>query len=53
MFHAGDQSWVVHRYYPKSNKKLDKLGKAVVKTTILAIADYERRVKDGTYYERD
>jgi len=53
MFHASGPIWVIHGHYLKSKKKLDKLGKAVVKTTILAIAGYERRVKDGTYYERD
>ena len=53
MFHAVGEIWVVHRYYPKGKSKLDKLGKAIVKTTVLAIADYEQRVKDGRYYERD
>lgn len=53
MFHAGSEIWIVHRHYPKGKKKLDKIGKATVKTTVLAIHDYQRRVKDGTYYERE
>ncbi len=53
MFHAGGEIWVVHRHYPKGKAKLDKVGKAIVKTTVVAMADYEQRVKDGKYYERD
>jgi hypothetical protein len=53
MFHSGGEIWVVHRHYPKGKAKLDKIGKAVIKTTVRAIADYEQRVKDGDYYERD
>jgi hypothetical protein len=52
MFHAGGDIWVVHRHYLKRKTKLDKIGRTVVKTTVLAIDDYERRVKDGTYYGR-
>lgn len=52
MFHGGDENWVIHRYYPKGKTKLDKVGKAVIKSTKPAIADYEKRVKDGAYYER-
>jgi hypothetical protein len=53
MFHAGGEIWVIHRYYPKGKKKLDRVGKAIIQTTVLAITDYEQRVKDGKYYERD
>ncbi len=53
MFHAGSEVWVIHRHYPKGKKKLDRVGKAIIQTTVLAIADYEQRVKDGKYYERD
>ena len=53
MFHVGGDIWVVHRHYLKGKRKLDNVGKAVIKTTVLAIADYEQRVKDGTYYERE
>jgi hypothetical protein len=53
MFHGGANTWVIHRHYPKGKTKLDKIGKAVVKSTKLAIADYEQRVKGGGYYERD
>jgi len=53
MFHGSDDTWVIHGYYRKGKRKLDKAGKAVVKTTKLAIADYEQRVKDGKYYERE
>jgi hypothetical protein len=53
MFHAGGDIWVIHRHYPKGKKKLDRVGKAIIQTTVLAIADYEQRVKDGKYYERD
>lgn len=52
MFHAGSDVWIIHRYYPKGKKKLDKVGRAVIKTTVLAIIDYEERVKNGTYYGR-
>jgi hypothetical protein len=52
MFHAGGDIWIVHRHYLKSKEKLDKVGKAVVRTTVLAIDDYQRRVKGGSYYER-
>lgn len=52
MFHAGGDLWIVHRHYLKRRAKLDKLGKAAVTTTVLARADYERRVEDGTYYGR-
>lgn len=52
MFHAAGETWIVHRHYPKNKNKLDKIGKAVITTTLLAIQDYERRVKDGTYYGR-
>lgn len=53
MFHAGNDVWIIHRYYPKGKKKLDKVGRAVIKTTVLAISDYEARTKNGKYYERD
>jgi hypothetical protein len=53
MFHGSDDTWVIHRYYPKGKTKLDKVGTAVVRSTKSAIADYEQRVKDGRYYERD
>jgi hypothetical protein len=53
MFHGSANVWVIHRYYPKGKTRLDKVGKTVMKSTKLAIADYEQRVKDGKYYERD
>ena len=52
VFHAGGDVWVVHRHYEKRKAKLDKAGKAVVKTTITAMRDFEKRVKGGIYYER-
>jgi len=52
-FHAGNDVWIIHRYYPKGKKQLDKVGRAVIKTTILAISDYEARTKNGKYNERD
>ena len=53
MFHAGDNIWIVCRYYVKQKTKLDKLGKAAINRTIDDKKDYERRVSSGTYYERD
>lgn len=53
MFHGGGDIWIIHRHYPKGKRKLDRVGKAIIQTTVLAIADYEQRVKDGKYYERD
>lgn len=53
MFHAGDNVWVVCRYYVKQKTKLDKLGKAAIKRTVADKKDYEKRVAAGEYYERD
>ena len=53
MFHVGDETWIIHRYYPKGKTKLDRVGRIVVNATVHAIADYSRRVKDGEYYERE
>jgi len=53
MFHGGAQTWIIHGYYRKGKRKLDKVGKVAMKTTKIAIADYEERAKDGKYYERE
>jgi hypothetical protein len=37
MFHAGDDTWIIHRHYVKGKAKLDKAGRAVVEATVLAI----------------
>ncbi len=34
MFHAGDNAWIVCRYYEKQKQKLDKAGKNAIKLTI-------------------
>jgi hypothetical protein len=52
VFHGGRSRWVVHRYYSKRKRKLDKLGRSIVKTTIAAMRDYEERLRRGTYHER-
>jgi hypothetical protein len=52
VFHGGDEKWVVHRYYPKAKKKLDKAARAVIRSTIDASRDYDERVRSGRYYER-
>jgi len=52
VFHGSFDTWVVHRYYPKAKNKLDKVGKAVVNTTINAVDDYNERTRRGRYYER-
>jgi len=52
MFHAGDNAWIVCRYYEKQKQKLDKAGKTAIKMTIEDKKDYEERVSAGDYYER-
>jgi hypothetical protein len=53
MFHGGGDIWIIHRHDPKGKRKLDRVGMGIIQTMVLAIADYEQRVKDGKYYERD
>ena len=52
MFHAGDNVWIVCRYYEKQKQKLDKAGKNAIRLTIEDKKDYETRVSAGEYYER-
>lgn len=52
MFHAGDNIWIVCRYYEKQKQKLDKAGKNAIRLTIEDKKDYEERVSAGEYYER-
>ena len=52
MFHAGDNVWIVCRYYEKQKQKLDKTGKSAIKLTIEDQKEYEKRVSVGEYYER-
>ncbi|MHB8357633.1 MAG: hypothetical protein ACYDDQ_13190 [Vulcanimicrobiaceae bacterium] len=53
MFHAGDNAWVVCRYYKKQKQKLDKPGKTTIRLTIDDLSDYKKRVRAGEYYERN
>ena len=53
MFHAGNNVWIVCRYYEKQKQKLDKVGKAAIKLTIDDKKDYEKRLAAGEYYERN
>lgn len=53
MFHAGDNIWIVCRYYEKQKQKLDRLGKVAIRLTIVDLKDYGERVSVGEYYERD
>jgi hypothetical protein len=52
MFHAGDNVWIVCRYYEKQKQKLDKLGKIAIRRTLDDHKEYEKRVRAGEYYER-
>jgi hypothetical protein len=53
MFHAGNNVWIVCRYYAKQKQKLDKVGKAAIRLTIDDKKDYEKRLGAGEYYERN
>ncbi len=52
IFHAGDNLWIVCRYYEKQKRKLDKMGTVAIKLTIEDQRDYDKRVGAGGYYER-
>jgi len=52
MFHAGDNTWIVCRYYVKGKEKLDKAGKAAITLTIDDKKEYDKLVDAGEYYER-
>lgn len=52
MFHAGDNVWIVCRYYEKQKAKLDKAGKTAIKLTIEDKKEYDELVNAGEYYER-
>lgn len=53
MFHAGNNVWIVCRYYEKQKQKLDKVGKAAIWLTIDDKKDYQKRLAAGEYYERN
>ena len=53
MFHAGDNVWIVCRYYEKRKQKLDKVGKAAIRLTVDDQKEYDKRVGAGGYYERN
>ena len=52
MFHAGENHWIVCRYYQKRKQKLDRNGKITIKLTIEDRKDYLGRVNAEEYYER-
>ena len=52
MFHAGNNLWIVCRYYEKQKQKLDRKGKTAIKLTIEDRKDYIERVSAGEYYGR-
>lgn len=52
MFHAGDNLWIVCRYYEKQKQKLDRSGSTAIRLTIEDRRDYRGRVSAGVYYER-
>lgn len=53
MFHAGNNVWVVCRYYEKQKQKLDRAGRTAIKLTIDDLREYEKHVRTGEYYDRN
>ncbi len=45
-------TWIVFGHYLKEGEKRDKTGDRVVSATVRAHERYEKRVDDGTYYDR-
>lgn len=52
-FHAGNDVWIVTGYYKKEGRRLDKSGKREIQRALRALRDYEKRVSEGVYYERN